>query len=75
MSTKYVHVSAALERGLVDRVKEYCKEQDRTKSWVIKKAVESFLGEVRDTEEAYKRLKNPKTKILSSKQFRKKLHV
>ena len=75
MSTKYVHVSAAMERGLAEKIEEYCKSQERTKSWVIKKAVEKFLEDVADMGAAYTRIKNPKTKILTSKQLRKKLNV
>jgi len=75
MGLKYVHVSEAMERGLADKVGKYCRAQEKTKSWVIKKAVELLLEDAKDIEITLKRLSNTKAKTLTSKQFRKKLTI
>lgn len=41
----YIHISATLDKNLLARVNEFCEKAERTKSWIISKAVEKFLDE------------------------------
>ena len=70
---QYVHVSATLSRNLLDKVNKFCDREERSKSWVISKAVEEYLSSLEDVEIAYQRMTGPK--IISSKELRKRLDV
>ncbi|MBI5361149.1 MAG: CopG family transcriptional regulator [Planctomycetes bacterium] len=41
----YIHISTTLDKNLLERVNEFCEKAERTKSWIISKAVEKFLDE------------------------------
>ena len=71
----YVHISATVEKGLYKKIEEFCKTEERSKSWLISKAVEEYLNNLADVEIAYQRITNSKTKIISSRALRKRLNV
>ncbi len=72
---QYVHVSATLDKELSKKVNEFCAREERSRSWLIEKAVKQLLEEMEDLEIAYQRIIVPETKIISSKELRKRLNV
>ena len=70
-----VHISATIDQDLYKKVKQFCNKEERSKSWMISKALKSYLDELEDIEIAYQRMISPKKKFLSSKELRKRLNV
>ena len=70
-----IHVSATINKELYRRMNEFCEKEERSKSWVISKALKTYLEELEDIEITYQRMTNPKEKIISSKELRKRLNV
>lgn len=70
-----VHVSTTLEKNLFARVEEFCRREERSRSWLFQKAVREFLDEAGDMEIAYERLTDPKRSLLSPQELRKRLNV
>jgi RHH-type transcriptional regulator, rel operon repressor / antitoxin RelB len=58
-----------------DMVEELAEELDRSKSYIIKKALEEYIGEYRDGMIALKRLNDKSDKIIPFKEMRKKLGI
>lgn len=44
MSTEYVVFSVRWPKWLDDKIKEYCRGEDRSKNWMIKKLVSDAMG-------------------------------
>ncbi len=65
-------VSATLDRDLVDRLDALVEETERNRSWLISKAVESYLEELEDLKIAKERMSDER---LSSAELRKKVGV
>jgi RHH-type rel operon transcriptional repressor/antitoxin RelB len=59
---------------LADKVEEIAQELDRSKSYIVKKALEEYAGEYADGLIALKRSKE-KGKILTDAEMRKKLGI
>lgn len=72
---QYVHISATLDKKLFEKVEGFCNIEERSKSWLISKAVEEYLENLEDVEIAYQRMVDPKSKIISSKELRTHLNV
>ena len=70
---KHVHISATLDKNLFKKVDAFCKNGERSKSWLIGKAVENFLEEMEDIEIAYQRMMDPKERTISSQEMKKRL--
>jgi RHH-type rel operon transcriptional repressor/antitoxin RelB len=60
---------------LADKVEKIAKESDRSRSYIIKKALEEYAGEYLDGLIALKRLKDKKDKIITTEEMRKKLGI
>ncbi len=65
-------VSATLDADLVDRLDALVDETERNRSWLISKAVESYLEELEDLKIAKQRMSDER---LSSAELRKKVGV
>jgi len=65
-------VSATLDPDLVDRLDALVEETERNRSWLISKAVESYLEELEDLKIAKERMRDER---LSSAELRKKVGV
>lgn len=75
MNTKGVFVSkraisATLDPELVDRLDALAEETERNRSWLIAKAIESYLEETEDLKIAKERLNDER---LNSAELRKKV--
>lgn len=42
----YTHISATIDKELLKRVSNFCAAEERSKSWVISKAIEKLLEEI-----------------------------
>ncbi|MEK6646444.1 MAG: ribbon-helix-helix domain-containing protein [Candidatus Firestonebacteria bacterium] len=69
------NTSVVLDEVLLKKLKVVSIKTERTKSWLISKAVEGFLEEIEDYEIAYERLHNENDKTISSKEFRKNIGI
>ena len=70
MSTK--NISATLDPGLLKRLDKVAQATERNRSWLISKAIESYLEELEDAQIATERLHD---KRLTPAQVRKALGV
>jgi len=41
----YIHISATIEKSILERVNDFCAAEERSKSWLISKAIERMLEE------------------------------
>jgi len=60
------------DNPLEEKLKEIVKITDRSKSYIIKKALELYLDDFIDYQIALDRLNDPADKILSNEEFWKK---
>jgi RHH-type rel operon transcriptional repressor/antitoxin RelB len=60
---------------LADKVEEMAQELDRSKSYIVKKALEEYAIEYAQNMVALKRLNNKKDKIITDAEMRKRLGI
>jgi RHH-type rel operon transcriptional repressor/antitoxin RelB len=60
---------------LADKVEEIAEELDRSKSYIVKKALEEYASEYADGLIALKRSKDKNDKIITLKEMRKKFGI
>jgi len=60
---------------LSDKVEELAEEFDRSKSYIVKKAIEEYIGEYTDAMIAKKRLEDKKDKIITDAEMRRRLGI
>jgi predicted DNA-binding protein len=63
-------ISATLDPDLLDRLDAIVEETERNRSWLISKAIESYLEELEDIKIAKERMSDDR---LSSAELRKKV--
>lgn len=68
-----VSISLRLPEVVHEQLEEIATESDRTKSYLIRKAIERYLEEYADYRIALDRLHDKDDKIISSKELRKRL--
>lgn len=68
-----VSISLRLPKVVHEQLEEIATESDRTKSYLIRKAIERYLEEYADYRIALDRLHDKDDKIISSKELRKRL--
>ena len=68
-----VSVSLRLPEDIVTQLDEVAENIDRSKSYLIKKAIEQYLEEYADYQIALDRLNDKDDEIISSKEMRKRL--
>jgi len=68
-----VSVSLRLPEDIVTQLDEVAENIDRSKSYLIKKAIEQYLKEYADYQIALDRLNDKDDEIISSKEMRKRL--
>lgn len=68
-----VSVSLRLPEELITQLDEIANTIDRSKSYLIKKAIERYLEEYADYQIALDRLNDKDDEIISSKEMRKRL--
>ena len=66
-------ISVRIPDILARELNQVAKETERPKSFLIKKAIESYLEEMADLQIASDRLRNSKDEIISSRELRQSL--
>jgi RHH-type transcriptional regulator, rel operon repressor / antitoxin RelB len=66
-------ISLRLPDAMAEQLNELCEQLDRSKSYIIKKALEEYLSEFSDYLVAQGRLNDKNDKIISSDEMRTKL--
>jgi RHH-type rel operon transcriptional repressor/antitoxin RelB len=68
-----VSISLRLPETTHERLEEIAEESDRSKSYLIRKAIERYLEEYADYRIALDRLHDKDDEIISSKELKKRL--
>jgi RHH-type rel operon transcriptional repressor/antitoxin RelB len=66
-------ISVRLPKTLADRLDSIAKETERPRSYIIQKALESYIEDYADLQVALDRLHDKTDPIISSKELRKSL--
>lgn len=66
-------VSIRLPDEMAKKINEIAKETERSKSFIIQKAIEAYLEDIADLQIALDRLHNPKDKVISDKELKEEL--
>ena len=68
-----ISISLRLPDDIHEQLEDIAEDTDRSKSYLIKKAIEQYLEEYADYQLALDRLNDKDDKIISSKELRKRL--
>ncbi len=66
-------LSVRLPRGLTVALDRVASTVDRPRSYLVRKAIEAYLDEYAEYQIALDRLRDKDDKVISSKEFRKRL--
>ena len=66
-------ISIRLPKALADQIDSIAKETERPRSYIIQKALESYIKDYADLQVALDRLHNKTDPVISSKDLRKDL--
>lgn len=70
------NISISLEEKKLKRIEEICRISERTKTWVITKAVDNFLDDLEDAEIALERsLSVDKSDYLAEAELKKAAEI
>ena len=70
-----IALSVRIPEDLASRLSEIAEETERSKSFHIQKALESYLNELADLQVAYDRLHDTADPVLSIEEMRKDLEL
>lgn len=68
-------ISVRLPKNLADQIDSISKETERPRSFIIQKALESYVEDYADLQIALDRLRDKRDVIVSSKEMRKSLGI
>jgi len=68
-------VSLRLPDELAEKLNDIAKETERPKSFIIQKAIESYLDDIADLQVALDRLQDKTDKAISSEEMKKALGI
>jgi RHH-type rel operon transcriptional repressor/antitoxin RelB len=66
-------ISVRLPKALADQLDSIAKETERPRSYIIQKAIESYIEDYADLQVALDRLHDKTDPVISSKELRKSL--
>ena len=66
-------ISVRIPQELADQVDGIAKETERSRSFIVQKALESYIEDYADLQVALDRLRDKRDTIVSSKELRKSL--
>jgi RHH-type rel operon transcriptional repressor/antitoxin RelB len=66
-------ISVRLPKALADQLKSIAKETERPRSYIVQKALESYIEDYADLQVALDRLHDRTDPIISSKELKKSL--
>jgi len=65
------NISLSLDEKLIKKIDDVCRVSERTKSWLVNKAVENYLDEIEDVETAFQRSKDQDSEFINEEELRK----
>jgi len=68
-----VPISVTLDEAIVNQVKVIATQADRPVSWLVREALEVYLADLSDAEEALARMNDPNEKSVSLEDFKKRI--
>ena len=68
------NISISFDEELIKKIDDVCKVSERTKSWLVNKAVENYFDEIEDVEIAFKRSKDLDSEFITEDELRKSLN-
>ena len=70
------NISISFDEEKLKKIEEICRVSERTKSWVITKAVDNYLEDLEDAEIALNRsLTNDKSDYLNEMELKKEIGI
>ena len=70
-----IAISIRLPKALVDQIDSIAKETERPRSYIIQKALESYIEDYADLQVALDRLHDKTDPVVSGKELRKNLDL
>ena len=67
------NISISLDEEQIKKIDELCRVSERTKSWLVKKAIDNYLEDVEDLEIALERSMSDEKEYLTEEQLRKRI--
>jgi RHH-type transcriptional regulator, rel operon repressor / antitoxin RelB len=68
-------ISVRLPKALADQLKTIARETERPRSYIVQKALESYMEDYADLQIALDRLHDKTDPVISSKELRKSLGI
>ena len=68
------NISISFDEELIKKIDDVCKVSERTKSWLVNKAVENYFDEIEDVEIAFQRSKDLDSEFITEDELRKSLN-
>jgi RHH-type transcriptional regulator, rel operon repressor / antitoxin RelB len=67
------NISISLDEEIIKKIDDMCRVSERTKSWLVNKAVKNYLEEIEDVKIAFQRSMDPDSEFITEKQIREDL--
>lgn len=67
------NISLSFDEELINKIENICKVSERTKSWLVKTAVENYIEDIEDLETALERSQDPISYFIDKKELKKML--
>jgi RHH-type transcriptional regulator, rel operon repressor / antitoxin RelB len=64
------NISISLDEEIIEKIDDVCRVSERTKSWLVNKAVKNYLEEIGDWEIALQRSMDPGSKFITEEELR-----
>lgn len=64
------NISFSLDEELIKKIDEISRVSERTKSWLVKNAIENYLEEIEDVEIAYRRSQDSEDSFISEQELK-----
>ena len=67
------NISISLDEEQIKKIEEICRVSERTKSWLVTKALDNYLEDLEDLEIALERSMTDEKEYITEEQLRKRL--
>ncbi|MBU4313370.1 ribbon-helix-helix domain-containing protein [Patescibacteria group bacterium] len=64
------NISFSLDEELIKKINEISRVSERTKSWLVKNAIENYLEEIKDVEIAHQRSLDSEDSFISERELK-----
>ena len=69
------NISISFDEKLIKKLDDVCRVSERTKSWLVNKAVKNYLDEIEDTKIAFQRSRDSDSEFITEKELRNALKL